>query len=139
MAFDEDLGPIGYVVVSFDSLPLPPDGFAGLSDLVDSGRIHLLDVEFVVKQSDGSLELVEADAVGLPTFVGASSGIIDADDVALAGAGLDPGGVVAIVVYEDLTLLPVLQRWVASGGAILAQGPIVVDDLVDALDSTERN
>jgi len=139
MSFDADLGPINYVVVTFASAPVPTGGLDRLSGLVESGRILVLDVEFVVKGEDGSIGKATADAVGATAFEGAASGLIDEDDVALVAAQLEPGGVGVVAIYEDLTLLPALQAWAAEGATLVSEGPVLVDDLVDALDATEQD
>ncbi len=139
MSFDADLGPINYVVVAFDSDPIGTAGLAEVSALVDSGRILLLDVEFVSKSADGSLSKVSAESVGAPDFQGASTDLIDDDDVALAGERIAAGGVALVLVYEDLTLLKAIKAWQEEGAEIVSEGPVVVDDFVDALDHSEQN
>ena len=53
-----------------------------------------------------------------------------------AGRG-DEREVAAIVVYEELSFLPVIGAWGADGGTVLTEGPVLVDDLIDALDATD--
>lgn len=137
MSFDADLGPINYVVVAFDSTPVPTGGLDLLLGLVDSGRILVLDAEFVAKAADGSVSTVSGAEVGAASFDGASSELIDDDDVALVADAVTPGGVGVVVVYEDLTLLPVLKAWAAEGATLVSEGPILVDDLVETIDATE--
>ena len=57
---DTELGPINYVLVTFDATPVPTNGLAALQELADSGRIVVLDVEFIAKQADGSAATLEA-------------------------------------------------------------------------------
>ena len=128
MSFDADLGPINYVVAAFESAPVPTLGLAQIQALVDSGRICVLDVEFIAKDAAGA---VERD------FNGASTDIIDYEDVALVADSINAGGVGVVLVYEDLTLLPVLNAWQAEGATVISEGPVIVDDLIDALDATE--
>ncbi len=138
MSFDSDLGPINYVVVAFASTPVPSAGLDQLAALVDTGRILVLDVEFVAKSVDGSVATVDAAEVGAPSFAGASSGLIDNDDIAVVADTLVPGGVGIVVVYEDLTLLPALKAWEGEGATVVSEGPILVDDLVESIDATEQ-
>ncbi len=137
MSFDADLGPINYVVAAFESAPVPTLGLAQIQALVDSGRICVLDVEFIAKDAAGAVERVAAEAVGAPDFNGASTDIIDDEDVALVADSINAGGVGVVLVYEDLTLLPVLNAWQAEGATVISEGPVIVDDLIDALDATE--
>ncbi|QTI70428.1 DUF6325 family protein [Gordonia polyisoprenivorans] len=137
MSFDAELGPLNYVVVTFESLPLPAAGFTSLAGLADAGRIRILDVEFVRRAADGAVAVIDAAEAGMPDFTGATTGLIDADDVATAAQTLRPGGVAVVVVYEDLSIVEPVRRWEADGGIVVAEGPIVVDELLDALDATD--
>ncbi|WP_020172280.1 DUF6325 family protein [Gordonia polyisoprenivorans] len=137
MSFDAELGPLNYVVITFESLPLPASGFTSLAGLADAGRIRILDVEFVRRAADGAVAVIDAAEAGMPDFAGATTGLIDADDVATAAQTLRPGGVAVVVVYEDLSIVEPVRRWEADGGIVVAEGPIVVDELLDALDATD--
>ncbi len=137
MSFDAELGPLNYVVVTFPSAPVPAGGLTEILGLVDAGRILVLDAEFVVLADDGQGRTTTAEEVGAPEFAGSSSGIIDAGDVALVAAAVPPGGVGLVVVYEDLALLPAIRAFTAEGASVVAEGPIVVDDLVASIDATE--
>ena len=138
MSFDADLGPISYVVVAFEAAPIPAGGLGRVLALVEAGRIVVLDAEFVVRADDGSVSTVSAKEVGAESFDGAASGLIDADDIALVAEALVPGGVGLVLVYEDLALLPALEAWTAEGANVVAEGQIVVDDLVEAIDTAEK-
>lgn len=138
MSFDVEMGPINYVVVAFESAPIPSGGLDQVLALVEAGRILVLDVEFVSKSADGSVSTVAAAEVGVEAFDGASAELIDAADVALVGEQLAPGGLGLVLVYEDLTLLPALEAWAAEGATVVAEGPIIVDELIEALDATEQ-
>ena len=137
VSFDADLGPINFIVVSFPSAPVPSAGFAVLTDLVAAGRVNVLDTEFVSRDADGKVQRLDAASVGLDEFSGADSHLIDDDDVAAAAESLAAGEVAAIVVYEELSFLPVIGAWGADGGTVLTEGPVLVDDLIDALDATD--
>jgi len=137
MSFDSGLGPISYVVVTFESAPIPTGGLDRILKLKEAGRILVLDVEFLAKSDDGSISPVSAAAVGANAFEGAGSALIDADDRALVADSLTPGGVGMVLIYEDLALLLALEAWTAEGATVVSEGPILVDDLVDAIDTTE--
>lgn len=137
MSFDTEMGPINYVVVAFDAAPIPHDGFDALRALSDAGRVLILDVEFVRKNEDGSAQIVSAQEVGAAEFEGAGAGLIDETDVALVVDSLQAGGVGAVVMYEDLTLLPVLQAWENEGATVVSEGPIILDDFIAAVDAAE--
>lgn len=137
MSFDAELGPINYVVLTFDSAPMPTDGLDKLLELVDAGRILVLDAAFVVRSADGTVSTVGAAEVGAGALEGASSELVDDDDMTLVADAVPPGGVGIVVVYEDLTMLPVLEAWAAEGATVVSAGPILVDDLVETITATE--
>lgn len=137
MSFDAALGPINYLVVTFAAAPVPSSGLEGIQSLVDQGRIVVLDIEFVSKDAGGVASRVSASDVGAPEFDGASAQLIDEDDIALVAESLQAGGVGLVVMYEDLTMLPVLATWEAEGATVVSEGPVSVDDLIEALGASD--
>lgn len=108
MSFDADLGPVDVVVVRFPTLPIPASGFDLLDDRVSSGRVNVLDIEFVSRSADGAAIRLDAGTVGLETLTGADSSLIDEGGIATAATELADVEAAAIVVYEDLTFLAVI-------------------------------
>lgn len=141
--FRDEFGPIDYVVVEFPGGAVTADGFRALLDLVERQLIRVLDLEFVRRGADGVPEAVDATGVQMPEGVdvhrlaGAFSGLLDRDDIAQTGAGIAAGSVAAVLVYEELALLPALLAWARDGATIIAEGPILPDELDAALDATD--
>src|SRR5687768_2860342 len=85
-------GPIDYVVVEFPDGQLKGEALPLLVDLVDRGIIRILDLALAKKDPDGTVRgLVIADLDGderldLAVFEGASSGLLDEDDISAAGS-----------------------------------------------------
>ncbi len=137
------LGPIEFLVVEFPGGHVTAEGFRRLDALVDAGQILVLDLEFVAKDADGGVavievtELADADGLDLAHYAGASAHLIDGDDVADAGALIEPGSVAAVLVYEVLTVLPVIAAWESAGATLVSAGAVDVDDLDAALDAAE--
>ena len=82
----EEMGPIDYLVVEFPGSRMTGEGFPILVDLVDRGIIRLIDFAFFIKGEDGSVVGVNVAELGdgqydMTVFEGASSGLIDQDDV----------------------------------------------------------
>ena len=108
----EQMGPIDYLVVEFPGSRMTGEGLPLLVDLVDRGIIRILDLMFVKKELDGSMKgmaITDLDHDGkldLAVFEGASSGLLDEDDIADAGGALDPGSSAGILVYENLWAAP---------------------------------
>jgi hypothetical protein len=139
-----ELGPVDYLVVEWPSGKEPTgEGLAHLVDLTDRGLIRVLDLAFVRKDEDGTVQgLVIADldqdgSLDLVQFEGASSGILDQEDYDEAGGALEPGASAAILVYENRWAAPFAAAVRRGGAQLVASGRIPHDELVKALDERE--
>lgn len=65
---------------------------------------------------------------------GATSTLLDGADLDQVGAGLRAGSVAAVLVYEELSMLPVVRAWEDGGARLLSAGSITPDELLAALD-----
>jgi hypothetical protein len=139
----EQMGPVDYLVVEFPADRRTGEGLPLLVDLVDRGLIRILDLLFVKKESDGSVNAIEiADLDGdgdldLAVFEGASSGILGEDDIESAGGVLEPGSSAGVLIYENVWAAPFATALRRSGGRLIASGRIPVEDLVAAVDARE--
>ncbi|HRA27864.1 MAG TPA: hypothetical protein PLL68_15540, partial [Ornithinibacter sp.] len=70
----------------------------------------------------------------LSAFAGADAGLLDRDDLELVGGSIEGDAIMAVLVYEDLTLQPVLGAWAASGARLVAEGAVDPVELEHALD-----
>lgn len=137
------MGPVDYLVVEFPEARLTGDGLPLLVDLVERGLIRILDLAFVRKREDGSIDgvaLTDLDHDGtldLAVFEGASSGLVDAGDLADAGEVLEPGTLAAILVYENLWAAPLAVALRRGGGQLVAGGRIPVQALLAAVERME--
>lgn len=142
-SFLDQFGSLDFVVVEFADGAPRAGGFRALIELERGGVLRVLDLEFVARAEDGSARRVPA--TGLPTVAGldlaalhgVGSGLLDDEDLTAAAANLPVGGLAAVVIYEHLSLLPVLETWRAEGATIGAEGPVAAEDLEAALDATE--
>ena len=143
-ASEEEFGPIDVVVIAAPAgAPVTGEAIPILLDLVDRGIIRVLDARFVRKEADGAFSGfdfadLDEDTVGdLTAFAGASTGLIQDDDVSLAAAEMEPGSAAVMIVYEN--------RWAAhfanavrrNGGVVVAFERIGVQELIDALDAAD--
>jgi hypothetical protein len=139
----DEIGPIDYLVVEFPGNQMTGEGFPLLIDLADRGIIRILDLAFVRKDLDGSitaLAITDLDGDGeldLAIFEGASSGLLDEDDVAAAGGVLEPGNSAGLLVYENRWAAPFAAALRRSGAQLVASGRIPVDQVIEALDAAE--
>jgi Family of unknown function (DUF6325) len=117
----DELGPVDYLVVEF---PADKANFSGemaeqLSALAKSGTIRVLDLLFLKKNLDGSVEGFEShefedSEVGELRELEAELAMLLAEqDVEAIGAALEPDSYAAILVFDKLCLHCTLTflRW----------------------------
>ncbi|MBS1691310.1 MAG: hypothetical protein JST91_03720 [Actinobacteria bacterium] len=133
---EDRFGPVDYVVVEFTDPASVKAGFERLLQLVDSHAIRVLDLEFV-HSINGVASTVQASRLSpeLAQFDGAASGLLDRDDLDTVAAGMAHGTTAAVLVYEDLPMLGVIEAWESGGASVVAEGPVDVEDLAEAVGS----
>lgn len=140
----DELGPIDYLVVEFPGSRMTGEGLPMLVDLVDRGIIRILDLVFVKKETDGSITGIEVrdfDADGqldLAVFEGASSGLLDDEDIQEAGSVLEPGSSAGILVYENVWAAPFAAALRRGGGQLVASGRIPVQAILAAVSARDE-
>lgn len=138
------MGPISYLIVEFPGNKMTGEGLPILVDLVDKGMIRILDLTFVGKRTDGSmvaLQLEDLDGDGqldLSVFEGAASGLLDDSDLADAAPVIEPGSSAAILLFENRWATDFIQALRRGGAELVAAGYVPQDDLMAALDATDR-
>ena len=85
-----EMGPIDYIVLAWPGGVPTGAGVAPLLvDLVDRGIIRILDVAFAAKDEDGNVTALDLEHLGpdspFAAFEGASSGLLDFEDIETAG------------------------------------------------------
>jgi len=139
----EEMGPIDYIVIEFPGNKFTGEAFPALIDLVDRGLIHILDLLFITKDLDGSVQALAISDLGqdgdfdLTIFEGASSGLLGDDDVAEAASAIEPGSSAGLLVYENTWAAPFATAVRRSGGQLVASGRIPVQAILASLDALE--
>jgi len=114
-----------------------------LLDLVDRRVIRILDLVFIGKESDGTVIRIDADDIarnahpGLEAFDGASSGLLDQEDIDAVAAIIQADSAAALLVYENTWAAPLAVHLNRAGGQLVANGRIPIQALVAALDAAD--
>jgi hypothetical protein len=139
----DELGPIDYLVVEF---PAGKSNFSGemgahLTSLVDRGLVRVLDLLFISKMADGSIEAFEAnevedDDLGVLRELGAEAAqLLAEEDVDAIAAVIEPGSIAAVLVWENTWAAPFGSSIRRSGGQLVATGRIPVQGILAALEA----
>ena len=140
----QELGPVDVVVIAYPAgAPMSGEAVPILLDLVDRGIVRVLDALFVRKEADGTFsgfdlaDLDEETAGDLTVFAGATTGLLDDDDVATTAAEIEPGSAALMLVYENRWAAHFIAAVRRNGGELISNQRIGVQQLIDALDAAE--
>ena len=140
---EQAVGPIDYLAVELPSERMKGEGLAALVDLVDRGIIRLLDMRAVRREADGTftaIAITDLDHDGtldLAIFEGIESGLLDNDDLGQAAELIEPGKVVALMVYENTWAAPFVAAMRRADAELIASGRIPADEVEAMLDALE--
>jgi dihydroorotase-like cyclic amidohydrolase len=143
-AYEGVHGPLDFLLMEFPADQLTGAVMPRLVDLVESGTIRIYDLMVISKAESGAVEAMEIRdsplAQDFEYFAGASSGLLDDEDMRQAADAMNPGTVAALLVYENSWAIPFVAAARSSGGEVIASGRIpatVVMEALDALESAE--
>jgi hypothetical protein len=137
------VGPIDYLALELPAERMKGEGLAALVDLVDRGIIRILDMRAVRREADGTFTVVaitDLDHDGtldLAIFEGIESGLLDDDDLREAAELIEPGKVVALLLYENSWAAPFVGAMRRAGAEFIAGGRIPADEVEAMLDALE--
>jgi hypothetical protein len=142
----DELGPVDYVVVEF---PADQADFSGemaseLSTLIERDLVRVLDLLFLKKNLDGSLEAVESHELDdseigqLRTLESELALLLAEEDVESVGAALEPGSSEAVLVWENTWAAPFGSAVRRSDGQLVASGRIPIQAFAAALEAEEE-
>jgi len=134
----EEMGPIDYLLVEWPERQPHGELAPQLVDLVGRGLIRILDLVFMAKAADGTVEVLEiSDMPTLAVLEGASSGLVDDEDLETAAAVMEPGTSAALLIYENTWAAPFAIAMRKSGGQVVSNGRIPVQQILGALEAAE--
>lgn len=138
----DDLGPVDWLVIEFPTENYGDGTLAPiLADYVDRGLIRLLDLMFLQKDADGTLEFAELEDVGdgpLKDLRDAETELamlLSEDDVLDLAVTIEPGHSGALLVWENLWAAPFGAAVRHAGGELVASGRIPVQAMLAALEA----
>ena len=139
------VGPIDYLAIELPADRMSGEGLAALVDLVDRGLIRVLDLRAVRREDDGTFtavaitDLDHDGTLDLAVFEGIESGMLDDDDLRQAAELIEPGKVVALLLYENTWAAPFVAAMRRAGAELIASGRIPADEVEAMLDALEAD
>ena len=128
------IGPVEYVVLHFPGNHFTGEVAPAIADLVRSGTIRVMDLVFVMKDADGEVAAYECDVLDVfapfADIDGEVGGLIGPDDIAYVGESLDRESSVALLVWEDLWAVPLLEA-LRNADGVLLEGARIPHDLIE--------
>lgn len=126
------VGPVEYVIIAFPGNKFSGEIVPEIARLVENDIVRIIDVVFVRKEADGSVEAVEFDAhddvleYGFADVDGEAGGLLNDEDIEMATEALEPNSSAAIIVWE--------HRWAAGVAQAIrnADGEIIAGERIPA-------
>ena len=140
----DELGPVDYIVVEFPGNKFNGNVAPALGDLVERDLVKVLDLVFVTKDADGTIEGFELGDIdeGIAgeiekLEIDIAHVLSEEDVISLAGA-MEPGSSAALLVWENKWAAPFASAVRHSGGQLVASGRIPVQALIGALEDEDE-
>ena len=136
------LGPVEYAVIAFPGNRFNGDVVPALSELVESGTIHIIDLVFAHMDADGVLtvgELEELDAELGAVFAdleGDVNDLLNEEDLNEISTLLPPNSSAAIIVWENLWAERFAAAVRGAGGQLVDSGRIPHEVVAAALENS---
>jgi uncharacterized membrane protein len=128
------VGPVEYIVVGFPGNKFKGEIAPALAKLVEEKTVRILDLVFIGKDPDGTVVTFEVDdldhVASFSVVDGEIGGLIGEDDIAHAGAALEPGNSAALLIWEDLWATSFMEA-VRGAGGVLLEGGRIAHELIE--------
>jgi uncharacterized membrane protein len=139
-----DLAPVEYIVIDFPGNRFDGSIVPALVDLVDKRTVRILDLVFVKKDDDGTVDCFEFDQLDELGDFGALDGdagdVLSDDDVLALADDIPPGSSALFIVWEDLWAADLGRAVRNAGGEVLIGGRLphqVVTDIISNIETQE--
>lgn len=137
----DTLGPVDYLVVEF---PMDKANFSGeaaekLAALVESGTIRILDLIFIHKLADGTIEAFELDEYegdigALRELDAMALELLAEEDIDAVAEAVEANSIAAVLVWENTWAGPFAAAIRRAGGQLVADGRIPVQGILAAIE-----
>jgi uncharacterized membrane protein len=120
------IGPVEYVVIAFPGNRFKGEIVPAIKELEDNGIVHILDVVFIKKDTDGAVSSFEYDGLddvleyGFEDIDGEAGGVLNDEDLQLVAETLEPDSSAALIVWEHRWAARVAKAIRDAGGRIVA-------------------
>lgn len=132
-------GPVEMLVVKFPGNQFTGELAPALQDLVESGQIRVIDLLFVLKDSDGAVLVYELNAWGdevaavFEPIVLADDELLSQEDAESIGVLLEPNSSAAMLLFENTWAAQFAQALRNANGEVIINSRIpnyVIEELV---------
>lgn len=140
----DTLGPVDWMVVQFPGSDFGRGQVAPvLNDLLDRGLVRVLDLVFLRKNADGTLEaseisdLDDSELGDIRSTEAALAMVLSEEDVLDLAETIEDGSSAAVLVWENLWAAPFGAAVRHAGGQLVASGRIPTQAVLAALEADE--
>ncbi len=132
-------GPVEMLVVKFPGNQFTGELAPALQNLVESGQIRVIDLLFVMKDSDGDVLVYELNAWGdeitaiFEPMVLADDELLSQEDAESVGVLLEPNSSAAMLLFENTWAAEFVQAMRNANGELIINSRIpaaVIEELV---------
>jgi uncharacterized membrane protein len=126
-------------VIEFPGSKFTGEIAPALADIIERGIVTILDIVFVTKDADGSVESVELmnleDEYAAPfrDLEGEVNGLLSDTDLQTAGAALSPGSSAVLIVWENTWARELTNAIGRAGGRLVAHERLDAATVQEAL------
>jgi hypothetical protein len=119
------IGPVEYLIVAFPGNQFKGEIVPALQELVDAGTIRIIDLAFVMKDTDGAVVTAEMGDLDSEVFKALDAltpetlGLLNEEDLAAAAEELEPNSSAALLVWEDVWATKLRDAILNAGGEVL--------------------
>ena len=133
-------GPVEMLVVKFPGNQFTGELAPALQDLVDTGLIRLIDLLFVLKDSDGAVLVYEQNGWGdevaaiFEPLVQPDDELLSQDDAESIGVLLEPNSSAAVLLFENSWAANFVQALRNANGELIMNARIpaaVIETIVE--------